>query len=302
MKLLSRRDLIKSTLKASAASVLWSTLANSTTSATESGKLATFGWVWEGQGLDAPMAPSVYGVGEGAKYFGLKKAIYMYHPNNEAAMEKLRNLEEVVCDITKWASSACGYNCVQLRYDEASTWTGRRRPLEEAKIVGALSLTYHNIKGAFFDDTLSNLKPKQGAISPDYYASIDAELKKANPHLKLWTRVYSKQLYEEDWGGFKTHMDVVSLWIRDSKDLSSLDRHVNRCREVFPNSALVLGCCLWDYSTESPMPLELLKLQWEHVLRYVGAGKIDGYSILGAYFIDSAQEQARWVRDFITAN
>ena len=64
--------------------------------------LAAAGWVWEGQGLDGGVDPSIFGVGEGARYFGLKRAVYMFHPNDDLAMEKMRGLDEVVCDISKW--------------------------------------------------------------------------------------------------------------------------------------------------------------------------------------------------------
>jgi len=316
MNPVSRRDLLRQTLKVSSAGALWSSFGKP---AADSTKLSKLGWVWEGQGVDALQAPSIYGVGEGARYFGLNKVIYMYHPNNEAAMEKLRQFEEVICDVTKWVFTACGYNCAQLRYDDARTWTGQRRTIEEVKTISTLSLTYHNIHGAFFDHKLGNQKPKWEstspedyasiysqlkweAISPEDYASISTELKKSNPPLKLWAIVYSEQLYREVWAGFKPRMDVITLWVRDSKDLTNLDRHVDRCREIFPDKPLVLGCYLWDFPTKSPMPLGLLKLQWERVLRHVGGRKIDGYAILGTYLIDSAPEQARWVRDFIAAN
>jgi hypothetical protein len=298
MEPLLRRDLIKSALAVPTGGLLRSNFAVPATGST----LSTVGWVWEGQGLDAPIAPSVYGVGEGAKYFGLRKAVYMFHPNNDVAMEKLTSLSEVICDITKWESSACEYGCVQLHYNQANTWTGRRRTIEEAANVGTLSMKYRNIKGAFFDDVLVDNRPKWEVISPDTYASIAAELKKSNPQLKLWARVYSQQLSEQGWAGFKPHMDVVSLWVQDSNDLTNLDRHVDRCREIFPDKPLMLGCYLWDFRTKSPVPSDLLKLQWQRVLKYVEARKIDGYVILGTYLIDSAQEQARWVRDFIAAN
>ncbi|HEY2934850.1 MAG TPA: hypothetical protein VGK99_24200, partial [Acidobacteriota bacterium] len=48
--------------------------------------------------------------------------------------------------------------------------------------------------------------------------------------------------------------------------------------------------------------MDLLRVHWERVLRYLEAGKIHGYTILGARHIDGAPEQARWVRDFIAAN
>jgi len=48
--------------------------------------------------------------------------------------------------------------------------------------------------------------------------------------------------------------------------------------------------------------MDLLKGQWECLLRHVEDGTVDGYSILGAVLIDVHQEQVNWVRDFIAAN
>jgi hypothetical protein len=50
------------------------------------------------------------------------------------------------------------------------------------------------------------------------------------------------------------------------------------------------------------MPLDMLKIQWEQILKHVTGAMIDGYSILAACLIDGQPEQARWVRDFIRVN
>jgi hypothetical protein len=110
-------------------------------------------------------------------------------------------------------------------------------------------------------------------------------------------------------------MDVINLGMWSYADeASNLDRHLDRCREVFADRPIMLGTLLWDYPSMKysyfnhdfekghAVPMDLLKLQWEHLLKYVQAGKIDGYTILGAYQIDGAPEQAHWVRDFIAAN
>ena len=39
--------------------------------------MADVGWIWEGQGFDPGVYPSIFGVGEGAEYFGLRKVCYI---------------------------------------------------------------------------------------------------------------------------------------------------------------------------------------------------------------------------------
>lgn len=290
---ISRRNLIRNALAVSA------TCRFHSFGLTKPTKLATVGWVWEGQGVNAPVAPSIYGVGEGAKYFGLKKVVFMFHPNNDMAMWKLRRMDEVVCDVTKYSFSAAGNvgegpesNRTQLHYD-------LERVPDEVKNLARLSLTYGNIRGAFLDDFFMHVK--RGEITAEEHSRNYDALKSANPALRFWVPVYAHEL-GEDWVGFKPYMDVINLWLWNPKDIPSLDRHVERCQKVFPGKPIVLGCYLWDYSLQSSMPMDMLKLQWEGILRHIEAGIATGYSILGTFLIDGARQQAQWVRDFIATN
>ena len=153
----------------------------------------------------------------------------MFHPNSELAMDKLRQMDEVVCDITKWKFSACAYNCTELHFDVRP---GTVR--EEIKTLGRLSSIYRNIKGAFLDDFLTHVK--HGAITVEEHSRNYAALKNANPALRFWVPVYTHELDEQGWAGFKPHLDVINLWVWSPKDLPGLDRHVERCRKIFPDS------------------------------------------------------------------
>jgi len=304
MRFMSRRDLLRGALMLPTAGQPSGSLARSSDT-TKLRRLANFGWSWEGQGFTGGAGLSIYGLGEGAKYFGLHKAFNLFRPNDKLAMEKLRPFEEVVCEISPDRPIHCGERCVELLYDPTPG-----KFLWEAENLAEMSLRYRNINGAYVDETLGRDQP--GPITPELYASIYSTLKKANPSLRLWALVYSEQLRDQDWTGLKPYMEVINLWVWDSSDLSNLEQYVERCRNIFPDKPLVLGCFLWDYPSMKfsrgdfekgyPVPMDLLKLQWEHVLKYLEVGKIDGYTILGAYLIDRAPEQARWVRDFIAAN
>ncbi|HEY2934852.1 MAG TPA: twin-arginine translocation signal domain-containing protein [Acidobacteriota bacterium] len=304
MKSISRRDLIKGALAVPAAGLLSSSFAQSGNPA-KAGRLADFGWSWEGQGLTGG-GLSIFGVGEGVEYWGLRRAFLMWHPSNELAMQKLRSLEEVICEISPSVKPIrCGENCVEM--DSLPAYGQRSEDLlKEVETVGRLSLTYPNINGVYLDDSLGRSDRKPNAVTPQLYASIHNTLTKANPKLKLWALVWTRQLYEEDWVGFKPYMDVIKLtmpWTTIEKDIPQLDRHIEKCREVFPTKPIVLGCNLYRFAPlMRPMPMELVKAQWERVLNYVRGGQINGYTILGTFLIDVAQEQARWIRDFIAAN
>ena len=65
-------------------------------------KMADVGWVWEGQGLDPGVHPSIFGIGDGAEFFGVRKVHFLFHDTTALALGRLAHLEEVVPDISKW--------------------------------------------------------------------------------------------------------------------------------------------------------------------------------------------------------
>lgn len=258
-------------------------------------RMKDIGWVWEGQGIDPGVPPSIYGVGEGAPYFGLTRADFLFHPNEEHALRKMARLDEVVCDISKWKWRWTAEGAPQPWVDASIASV-----CAEAGNVSRLSLKFPNITGAIHDD-MKGLVQREG-ITPGQYVEIYNALKSANPRLRLWSVVYTHELTPADWDGFQPFMDIVNLWVWNAKDLPKLDDDLERCRQLFPGKPIIMGCYLRDYTTAAPVPMDLLKLQWEKVLRYLNEGKIIGYAILAAVLIDGHRQQADWVRDFIAAN
>src|SRR5690606_25920570 len=104
---------------------------------------------------------------------------------------------------------------------------------------------------------------------------------------------------EPFWQYCKAHVEVVNLWIWRGEDLPRMDEYIDRCRELFPDRPLIMGCYLRDYAAAAPMPMDLLQRQWEGVASALRDGRIDGYSILGTVLLDTHTRQAAWVRDFI---
>ncbi len=253
------------------------------------------GWCWEGQGLDPGVDPSILGVGDGCRFFGLTRANYMFHPNTEFAMQHMAWLDEVTCDIAKW-----GYKDTEHGGTDHDVDARPERVKSEAALVSQLSLKYPNITAAFHDDMLG--LARRESMTPEQYGEVYAAVKSANPELKLWVVVYTKELAEADWAAFAPYMDVINLWIWDSAELERQAEGIRRCREVFPGKPIVMGAYLRDYTLTAPVPLDRVKVQWEDILRGVGEGDLAGYSILSGNLIDGQLEQAAWIRDFIAAN
>ena len=59
----------------------WGCMMNTEQKTGNTNRMAETGWVWEGLAFDPGVQPTIYGVGEGTKYFGLDKANFIFHPN-----------------------------------------------------------------------------------------------------------------------------------------------------------------------------------------------------------------------------
>jgi hypothetical protein len=241
----------------------------------------------------------MYGLGEGCTYFGLRKAYYLYHGNNEMALAKLAHLAEVICDISIWryrkledAQGNIGWGITHEKSPEVMR--------AEAEAVSRLSLSFPNVRGAMLDDLLGAIR-SQG-YAPGTCAEIRAALKAHNPRLQVCSTVYTHELEAGNWTALDELIDVVFLWTWKSEDLLKLDDGVARCRELFPGKPIILGCYLSDYTMRAPVPMDRLRFQWERIPGYLDKGLIDGFCILGAYLIDHHPEQASWVREFIAGN
>lgn len=263
-------------------------------------RFADVGWTWEGQGTDPGVPPSIFGVGEAADFFGLRRSIFIFHPTTALALRKLADKAEVAVDISKWIQTE--HQMSDDFYHVA--WASKRdsRPevaLAEAEKLSRLSLDFPNVTGGFIDDTTCMFE--YGSYSTQVPEQLRAALHTANPNLKLWIVVYVSQLDQDYWQPFLPFVDIISLWM-GVDDIPNLPAHVERCREVFPDKQISVGSYIRDYKAMRANPLDRIALQYETMHRLWQEERIDGYNILSANVIDTAVAECEWIRDFIAAH
>ncbi len=261
-------------------------------------RMADYGWSWEGQGIDPGVFPSIFGVGEGADFFGLRKVHFLFHPTTDLALQKLSRFDEVVCDISKWKFRNCGHDD---RGSECYADSSLKTVCEEAERLSRFSLDYKNVTGGFFDDMKGLMQGRGHGL--DECASVKTALRKHNPHLKLECVIYAHELEDKNfWKLVAPLIDVVSFWIWGYQHLAKLNESLDECRALFPEKPIVMGCYLRDYPTRTPIPMDAIRRQWQFVANALDEKRISGFDILGAVTIDGQLEQALWIRDFIRAH
>jgi hypothetical protein len=297
---MNRRELGHVLLRAGAlAGAVAGTQGAETSRAGKSAGKPTFrdlGWVWEGQGLDPKVPPSIYGLGQGARYFGLSRVNFLFHPNDVHALTLLKDYDEVTCDISKWGWewNADGRPACKPQCDPATVRA-------EGENVARLARRFPNLTGAYCDDLLALMK--QARFGPKEFGEVRAAIRRANPAVKLWSVVYATELDQRNfWTAMRPHIDMVTLWIGDSDQLGQMPRAVDQCRQLFVDKPIVMGVYLRDYSKVAPVPVDRVRKQMEGIADLIDKGRLAGYSILAAVLIDGHRPQADAVRDFIAAH
>jgi hypothetical protein len=156
-----------------------------------------------------------------------------------------------------------------------------------------------NLKGIILDDFSTHMV--DGKTKPDQLAKAHRQLKARDPRLNLYAVVYTMH-FDKDFKPFLPYIDVVSLWVWRSKDLADLDRHLERCRKIFPGKPIVLGLYMYEWAANRPMPMDLLQMEFRKARDYARQGLISGYQVLSSYRVEELKSpQALWVRDFTRA-
>ncbi len=255
--------------------------------------LRDVGWVWEGQGIDPGVPPAIYGLGQGTRYFGLSRAVFLFHPTDNHALSLMSDLDEVACSMLRY-----GWEWDENDRPGLTTAGDPDSMRIEGERIARLSERFKNITGAFCDDLMGILR--KNGWGPDRLAEVMSPMREMNPDLKVWSVVYTHEFEDaEFWRLVRPHIDVVNLWVWESKNLVHLPQYVDQCRELFPDKPINMGIYLRDYPERAPVPVDAVMRQMELTAEYIDRGKLDGYSILAAITIETQREQAEAIRDFI---
>lgn len=120
MKPISRRSLMRSLAAAGALARLSGTShGRGSSRPAERKRLSEAGWCWDGQGFNGGVNPSIFGAGEGTKWFGLRRSAYMFHPNTELDKNNWAGFEPFV-DVVNLCVGNQTANFPQLQPTE--TW------------------------------------------------------------------------------------------------------------------------------------------------------------------------------------
>jgi hypothetical protein len=104
---------------------------------------------------------------------------------------------------------------------------------------------------------------------------------------------------QHDVTAYLSKVDVVTYWTWQAKDLDRLEEGFTKAEQAAPKARKVLGCYMWDYGDEKPIPLPLMQKQCQLGLEWLRTGRIEGMIFLASCICDLNLEAVEWTRNWI---
>lgn len=186
---------------------------------------------------------------------------------------------------------SCGLRRVRV-------WAGERElTLDKAKLEA--SSTYAGFDPlAVVSKPTPDVRPAGAALTPAQLHEIRQRLQIGQRRLDLGVTLYTHQLSPR----ILAHLDlcdVVSLWTWNARDLRDLESSFAKFRQLAPNKRVLLGCYMWDFGTNRPMPVELMQKQTELGLQWLRAGQVEGLIFLATNVCGLKLETVEWTQRWI---
>jgi hypothetical protein len=117
--------------------------------------------------------------------------------------------------------------------------------------------------------------------------------------LDLWISCYTTYLDLPNIEKILGRCDVLIYATWHAKDLTNLEQNLSRLEDHMPHSRKVLGCYMWDYGENRPMPLDLMQHQCNLGLKWLREGRIEGMVFVASCICDMGLEAVEWTRKWI---
>jgi len=170
----------------------------------------------------------------------------------------------------------------------------------DLEAIRQLAGKYPNILGVqmddFFRETLDG--GLVGALTLRELDYVQGQLKIDGRKLGLWVTLYQNNL-QHDVSTYLSKVDVITFWTWQAKDLESLEEGFAKAEQAAPKARKVLGCYMWDYGDQKPIPLSLMQKQCQLGLEWLRRGRIEGMIFLASCICDLNLEAVEWTRNWI---
>jgi hypothetical protein len=85
----------------------------------------------------------------------------------------------------------------------------------------------------------------------------------------------------------------------ESGRAGQLEQNLKKLEALAPDKGILLGCYLYDFNGNAPLPVARMKQQTELGVRWLREGRIKGILFLGTPMVDLGLEAVEWTREWV---
>lgn len=175
----------------------------------------------------------------------------------------------------------------------------------------ALAENHKNLTGFILDDffhvpsvgSASDSGPTQpfdAALTPEQLRALH-ERSVRGGKLPLMAVIYTGQV-KPAARAHLAEVDQVCLWTWRPGELDNLESNFAALERLVPDKPLFLGCYMFNFSGNVPLPVPLMQEQVERGYEWLKAGRIAGIIFLSTATVDVGLEAVDWTRNWIRAH
>ncbi|MDD5707637.1 MAG: hypothetical protein PHR35_17090 [Kiritimatiellae bacterium] len=164
-----------------------------------------------------------------------------------------------------------------------------------------LAARFPNMTGVIMDDFFQVEASDTFSYTVEQLRDIRKRLHSQAKPLDLWTVVYLDRSLEKPIAPYLAECDVITAWTWWAGNLPRLESNLTRLEAMAPGKRIVLGCYLYDYGGNKPMPQAAMEEQCRLGLRWLQEGRIEGMVFLASCVCDQPFEAVEWTRSWIRA-
>jgi len=97
-------------------------------------------------------------------------------------------------------------------------------------------------------------------------------------------------------------VDQICLWTWRPPDLKNLEANFTALERLAPDKQLFLGCYMFNFSNNKPLPVPLMQKQVELGYQWLRSGRIQGIIFLSTGTVGAGLEAVDWTRQWIRAH
>ena len=230
---------------------------------------------------------------DGAENMGISNVIFIANENLGPLDEYYRPFEKL--DRVYWSLVAAG--------------GGTSQPARGAAF--ALAEKHENVVGFILDDFFHEPNvgnaADPGPSGPLRAALTPAELRELRQrplrggHLPLMSVIYTAQVKPGAWAHL-AEVDQICHWTWRPADHENHEANIPAMEQLAPDQQLFLGCYMFDFHKNRPLPVPLMEKQVELGQQWLQSGRIAGIIFLSTGTVGAGLETVDWTCQWIRAH